>query len=187
MTVPDTLPEVLTVEEFERLEDPPGYRLELVGGTLVREPQPGALHGLVIMNVVRALDAHCRDHRSGMVFVEAGYVLDPRGLVRRPDVSLLLAAHLPEGDLPERMWRRPPDLAVEVVSPGNTAADIEQKVGDYLAAGTTEVWVLYPRTRTLVVHRAGGEALRRGEEDEIDGGDVLPDFRAPVRSFFSRE
>ena len=187
MAVSDTLPQILTVEEFERLEDPPGYRLELVGGTLVREPQPGALHGLVTMNALRALDSHCREHRSGMVFVEAGYVLDPGGLVRRPDVSFLLTAHLPEGDLPEEMWRRPPDLAVEVVSPGNTAADIEQKVGEYLAAGTAEVWVLYPRTHTIVVHRAGGEALRRGEEDEIDGGDMLPGFRVSVRSFFSRE
>ena len=70
MAVPDTLPEVLTVEEFERLEDPPGYRLELVGGMLVGEPQPGALHGLVTMNALRALDTHCRAHRSGMVFVE---------------------------------------------------------------------------------------------------------------------
>jgi len=187
VAVPDTLPEVLTVEEFERLEDPPGYRLELVGGMLVREPQPGALHGLVTMNALRALDTHCRAHRSGMVFVEAGYVLDPRGLVRRPDVSFLLAAHLPEGDLPEGMLRRPPDLAVEVVSPANTAADIEQKVGEYLAAGTVEVWVLYPRTHTVVVHRVGGVVLRRGDEDEIDGGDVLPGFRASVRSFFARE
>ena len=187
MPVPDTIPESLTVEEFERLEDPPGYRLELVGGTLVREPQPGLEHGMITMNALRALDAHCRDHRCGMVFVEAGYVLDPRGLVRRPDVSLLLADHLPEGDMPEGMSRRPPDLAVEVVSPGNTAADIEQKVGEYLAAGTAEVWVLYPRTRTVVVHRAGGVVLRRGEEDDIDGGDVLPGFRASVHGFFSRE
>jgi Uma2 family endonuclease len=186
VAAPDTLPEVLTVEEFERLEDPPGYRLELVGGTLVREPQPGALHGLVTMNALRALDAHCREHRSGMVFVEAGYVLDPRGLVRRPDVSLLLAAHVPEGDLPEDMWRGPPDLAVEVVSPGNTAADIEQKVGEYLAARTAEVWVLYPRTRTVVVHRTGGDALRLDEDDVIDGGDLLPGFRASVRTFFAR-
>ncbi|HUP52383.1 MAG TPA: Uma2 family endonuclease, partial [Longimicrobiales bacterium] len=84
-------------------------------------------------------------------------------------------------------WRRPPDLAVEVVSPANTAADIEQKVGEYLAAGTVEVWVLYPRTHTLVVHRGDGVVLRRGDEDEIDGGDVLPGFRASVRSFFARE
>ena len=187
MAVSDTLPEVLTVEEFERLEDPPGYRLELVGGTLVREPQPGLVHGMITMNALRALDAHCREHRSGMVFVEAGYVLDPRGLVRRPDVSVLLAAHLPEGELPEGMSRRPPDLAIEVVSPGNTAADIEQKVGEYLTAGTTEVWILYPRTRTVVVHRGGGEALRLGEEDEMNGGDVLPGFRVSVRSLFSRE
>jgi Uma2 family endonuclease len=187
VAVPDTLPEVLTIEEFERLEDPPGYRLELAGGTLVREPQPGLVHGMITMNALRALDAHCREQRSGMVFVEAGYVLDPRGLVRRPDVSLLLAAHLPAGDLPEGMSRRPPDLAIDVVSPGNTAADIEQRVGEYLTAGTTEVWVLYPRTRTVIVHRASGEALRLGEEDEIDGGGMLPGFRVSVRSFFSRE
>ena len=187
MAVTETLPEVLTLEEFERLEDPPGYRLELVGGALVREPQPGALHGLVAMNVLRALDAHCRAHRSGMAFVEVGYALDARGLVRRPDVSFLLPAHLPEGDFPEGVWRRPPDLAVEVVSPTNAAAEIEQKVAEYLAAGSAEVWVVYPRTRTVVVHRADGTARRLGEDDEIDGGEVLPDFRTPVRSLFTRE
>ena len=114
-------------------------------------------------------------------------MLDPRGLVRRPDVSLLVAAHLPEGDLPEGMSRRPPDLAVEVVSPSNTAAEIDQRVGEYLAAGTGEVWVLYPRTRTAVVFRIDGVVLRHAEDGELDGGDVLPGFRASVRSFFSRE
>jgi Uma2 family endonuclease len=187
MALPETLPEVLTVEEFERLEDPPGYRLELVDGALVPEPQPGALHGRVTMNVLRALDAHCREHRSGIVFVETGFVLDSRGLVRRPDVSLLLAAHLPQGEIPEGTWRRPPDLAVEVVTPGNTAADVEQKVGEYHAAGTAEVWVCYPRTRTVVVHGPSGGALRHGDGDEIVVGDVLPGFRASVRSLFSRE
>jgi Uma2 family endonuclease len=186
MAIPDALPEVLTIEEFERMEDPPEYRLELVGGTLVREPQPGALHGMVAANVFHALNAHCRAHRSGMVLVEAGYALGPRGLVRRPDASLLLAANLPEEGMPEGVWRGPPDLAVEVVSPSNSAADIEQKVRDYLTAGTAEVWVVYPRTRTVVVHRAGGTGLRLGEDDEIDGGEVLPGFHAPVRGFFSR-
>jgi Uma2 family endonuclease len=185
MAATQSLREVVTLEQFERMEDPVEYRLELAGGMLVREPAPGRLHGLVQMNVVRVLDAHCSAHRSGMAFGDVGYVLD-RGLVRRPDASFVLAAHLPEGEFPEGMWHRPPDLAVEVVSPSNTAGEMEQKVSDYLAAGTTEVWVVYPRTRSVIVHHADGTARRLTKDDEIDGGDLLPGLRVPVRSLFAR-
>jgi Uma2 family endonuclease len=187
MASSETLTEPLTLAQFEQMQDPSEYRLELVGGMLVREPAPGALHGAVQMNVVRVLDAHCRAHRSGMVFVEVGYALDVRGLVRRPDVSFLLAAHVPEGEFPTGVWRRPPDLAVEVVSSSNTAVEIEQKVSEYLAAGTAEVWVVYPSAQTVIVHRADGTGHRLGKEDELEGRDLLPGFLAPVRRLFARE
>jgi hypothetical protein len=56
-----------------------------------------------------------------------------------------------------------------------------------VTAGTAEVWVLYPRTRTVVLHRADGTARRLSEDDEIEGGDLLPGLRAPIHSVFSSQ
>ncbi len=96
----------------------------------------------------------------------------------------------------------PPDLAVEVVSPNDTAREVAAKVNDYLKAGTPLVWVIRPAERTVTVHRRPGgadgadgtdgavgpvgaeEARVLGEGDVLDGGDVLPGFAVAVGRFF---
>jgi len=89
----------------------------------------------------------------------------------------------PEGE-PEGYWELSPDLAVEVVSPTDSAAHIQAKVQEYLEAGTRLVWVVYPRTQTVVVYRPSGEALVLGEEDMLTGEDVLPGFACRVGDIF---
>jgi Uma2 family endonuclease len=76
-----------------------------------------------------------------------------------------------------------PELVVEVMSPGNSAPEMEQKVTDYLAAETLIVWVVYPNTKTVVVHTNDG-TKHLTEADTLDGGDVLPGFTLPVRDIF---
>ena len=77
-----------------------------------------------------------------------------------------------------------PDLAVESVSPNDLAYDVDEKVQDWLLAGTRLVWVVNPQTRTIEVHRAQrpGSIFREG--DELDGEDVLPGFRCQVKELF---
>jgi len=107
---------------------------------------------------------------------EVGFVLtrDP-DTVRAADVAFLskerLAGVSDEGYIPFA-----PDLAVEIVSPGNAWTQIEEKVRDYLAAGTRMVWVIDPSIPAAYIHRPGSLAKRIGPSDELSGEDVLPGF-----------
>ena len=176
--------ERLTLEEFERLPDADEV-LELSRGVLVREPQPPAQHGAVVINLLRELDAHVRDRELGRAVVEAGFLLaeDPP-TVRRPDAAFVSFDRWPAETLPEGMWPIAPDIAVEVVSPSNRAADIHEKVLQYLQAGVGVVWVVQPTTHTVEVWRGPADIhVIRGDE-ALDGGDLLPEFRLSISRLF---
>jgi len=73
-----------------------------------------------------------------------------------------------------------PDLAVEIVSPGDTAAEVLEKVREYLDAGARLVWTTERRTRTITVYRPDGSAQLLGEGDILTGEDILPGFQVRV-------
>ena len=179
--------QLLTAEQLWALPEAPGKRHELVKGELVEVPGAGALHGLIAGLIYRLLAAFVDERGSGYAFGDGvGYILGRHpDLVRIPDASYVAREHVPEGDIPEGFWSIAPDLAVEVVSPHDRAEDVHGKVGEYLAAGTRLVWVLWPRSRAVTVHAAGGETRELGAADELDGGDVLPGFRVGVASLFA--
>jgi Uma2 family endonuclease len=77
-----------------------------------------------------------------------------------------------------------PDLAVEVLSEGNTEAEMERKLREYFDAGVLLVWYVDPEARTVRVYTSPGEARLLGEEDTLDGGSVLPGFRLSIRGWF---
>jgi Uma2 family endonuclease len=160
---------------------------ELVAGELVREPLPGAEHGLVAATILGHLFRFVHERRLGQLFAaETGFVLarDP-DTVRGPD-----AAYVSAERFAATVWRGPffegaPDLAVEVLSPGNTRREIAAKVRDYLAAGSRAVWVVDPERRTVTVHRPDREPERLAGSDVLDGGAVLPGFRLPLAEIFA--
>lgn len=117
--------------------------------------------------------------------VTAGYVLR-RGpdTVRGPDVSFISAARLAPDQVPDQFIVVAPDLAIEVLSPGDRDAEIEERVSDYLAAGTRCVWIVDPRQRRVVVRDPGGEPLTLTVSDVLDGKDVVPGFRCGVGEVF---
>lgn len=178
--------ELLTLEEYERLPDEDGYSLDLAAGRLVREPRPGARHGVIVGNLYRALDSFVRRRGLGRVVIETGFLLaeDPP-TVRGPDVAFISVERLPVGPVPEGFWRLAPDLVVEVVSPSDSAAEIQEKVLQYLDAGTLAVWVVQPRTRTVEVWQPGADVHVVREGEALEGGDVLPGWRVELESLFS--
>lgn len=179
---------LLTVEEYLALPDEPGYRSELVRGRVVREPRPAPLHGLLQARIAHRLVAYeeARGGR-GAVLAESGFLLaaDPPTL-RGPDFAYVAAERIPAGGYDQSVWRFAPDLAVEVISPSNRWTEIQEKVSDYLAAGTRLVWVVDAIARTVTVYRQGGEARRLAEGDELSGADVLPGLRIPLAELFHR-
>lgn len=174
---------LLSIEEFERLPDD-GSRMELVHGTVVREPPAGYRHGRIAARIASLLHLFVSEHDLGeIVTAETGFILfDEPPTVCAPDVAFVAAGRLtsdPEGFAPLA-----PDLAVEIVSPSNTVSEIRSKVLDYLDAGVQLVWVVEPRSRSVTTYRSREEIRLLTEDDGIDGGAVLPGFRLKVSKLF---
>ena len=91
---------------------------------------------------------------------------------------------MPDTGVPEAFWNLAPDLAVEVVSPSEKAGDVREKARDYLAAGTRLVWIVYPRTREVVVHTPDGLARAYGADATLEGFGILPGFSCDVADLF---
>ncbi len=171
-----------TLEEFERLDELDEYRSELVRGMLVREPPPGLPHGRTQTLLARHLDRFVEEHGLGIVATEVGVVIDERGpTVLAPDVVFISRDRL-SVPLPAGFLQTPPDLAVEIVSPGSTVSEIQEKVLMYMDAGTRMVWVVDPGSRTATVYRSRHDVEIVAEDEELDGGDVLPGLRLPLAS-----
>ena len=174
----------LTVDEYERLRDEPGYRSELSRGQLVREPQPGALHGEVTSRLHIALDAFVREYDLGRVTNQTGFRLASiPHTVRGPDVAFVRRERVP-AQPPASFWPFAPDLAVEVASPSNSLSDLQQKVIEYFDAGTSEVWVIDPRTRTVTVYRSLTDIALLREDDTLESSQVIPRFSLPIARLF---
>ena len=91
------------------------------------------------------------------------------------------------GDIAPKGWVKiAPDLAVEVVSPNDTAEDLEEKLGDYRTAGVPLIWVIYPELRKVRIIRRDGSASELKEDDMLSGEDVIPGFRCPLREILPR-
>ena len=65
-----------------------------------------------------------------------------------------------------------------------TANDLHLRVWDYLRAGTRLVWVLWPDTRSVSIHRPDGSSSEIGPKATLDGGDILPRFKVTVGDLF---
>ncbi|MBA3415656.1 MAG: Uma2 family endonuclease [Chloroflexia bacterium] len=173
----------LTAADLAALPDD-GWRYELIRGELQRMAPDNVDHGLYGDNIQFPLSRFVRQHRLGRVMGNVGFTLesDP-DTVLGPDVSFVRADRLPaRGGC--AFPRIPPDLAVEVLSPSNSASEIGRKLAIYLAAGVRLVWVIDSETRTVAVHSPAGVTLL-GEGDTLDGGDVLPGFSIPVADLFA--
>jgi Uma2 family endonuclease len=174
----------ITVEEFAT--HPSDNWSELVRGEVRLNPPPASRHGFVALRVAVLLNQHVSSRRLGAVFGDGtGFELPHlEATVRGPDVSFVHRDHLPDGGIGEGWLNVAPDLVVEVLSPSESASAIEEKVSDYLTAGTRLVWIVDPAKRGVSVFAAGGQARWLGEDATIDGGDVLPEFAAPIAAFF---
>jgi len=176
----------MTAEELLRLPDD-GYRYELVRGELRKMAPAGHIHGRVAINVTTPLDRHVRDHNLGVVYAaETGFKLASNpDIVRAPDIAFIRRERVEDvGDL-EGYWPGAPDLAVEVISPSDTYTDVQEKVFDWLEAGTRMVILVMPRKRVVTVYRSMTDMIMLTEHDTLDGEDVVPGWKIPVRELFS--
>ncbi len=174
---------LMTAEELEQVPDD-DFRYELVRGELIRIAPTSFEHLQITGLISYYLNAHVIPRGLGVVGGEGGFTLHHHpDTVRAPDVAFVRTERVPTGDAAQHFADLAPDLAVEVRSPSDSMRELIAKADEYLAAGTSLVWLFDPQTKSVVVKTADG-ATTLGLDDTLDGGDVLPDFRLPLRLIF---
>jgi Uma2 family endonuclease len=175
---------VATAEDLFRLASE-GKRYELVYGELVEMSPTGVEHGSTERRFGRIIGDFGDDHDLGETLVgEVLFCLDrARRLFRAADVAFIAKGRLPVGQLPRGAFDGAPDLVVEIISPGDSAEAIHEKLREWLAYGARIVLQAYPGTRTIEVVRPEG-LLILSADDELTLDPVLPGFRCQVSRFF---
>jgi len=163
-----------------------GFRYELVEGNLREMAPAGHQHGRIAINVSTPLAQHVKANNLGVVYAaETGFKLASNpDTVRAPDVAFVRRERVESVGDSEGFWPGAPDLAVEVVSPGDRYTDVEEKVFDWLDAGARLVIVANPRKRLVTVYRSLTDVVVLTEADVLDGGDVVPGFAMSVKDIF---
>ena len=174
-----------TEKDVLRIEAQEDRLFELIDGVLV-EKVMGAKESLLAMELGYHLKSFLANKSLGVVLGEAGMLqLRPR-LVRIPDVSFISWDQMPSGEFPsEPVPSLFPDLAVEVLSRGNTAGEMTLKVSEYFAAGSRLVWIIDPESQTAEVYTAPDECRHLKVTQSLDGGEVLPGFKLPLKELFA--
>ena len=157
---------------------------ELVEGEVIELSPVNDEHSGISVNIGTAFNNYSRRQGFGQAGVEAGYILlSGPDTVRGPDVSFRL---VPRSARRQSVGflQGAPDIAVEVFSPSNTVAQMEREVAEYLAAGSQRVWVAYPASRSVSVHRADGTTITYTGDDVITDEELLPGFSLPLSDIF---
>lgn len=164
--------------------------MELIDGVLV--PMEGEMsptswgHGKVEFRFATVFGKYEDDHKDAGEFVTGEVGFYTRGndfTTRAADIAFIRKDRLPESA--EGFSRVAPDLVVEIISPGNSAADMEEKVAEWFAFGVKLIWLVYPKTKRIHVFTSPKEMHIYTAEDTLTGGNVLPDFSCKVSAIFS--
>lgn len=183
----DPPPGMARIRDVIRHVDGDHKRLvELVDGTLVEKAMSAEASFLAIL-IARWLGNFVEQiGDTGMILGADGTLRMMPGLVRIPDVSYTSWDKVPDRKVPSApVPHLVPDLAIEVYSPGNRRGEMQRKLGEYLGAGIAEVWMVYPKSRSIRVYRPGAESVRYAVGETLVGT-VLPGFRVELAKLFAK-
>ena len=180
---------LMTAEELLQLPDT-GQRYELVRGELHTMSPASHQHGRIAGKIIVWLGTYVQAHQLGEVYAaETGFVLahDP-DTVRAPDVAFVRRERVEAAMTDEGYFPGAPDLAIEVISPDDRYTEVEEKVTDWLDAGSQMMIVLNPRQRRRMgkIYRSATLVTTLTIDDTLDGEDVVPGWTLPVRDLFTR-
>lgn len=176
---------LITADDLLALPDN-GEKYELVRGELRVMAPAGFEHGRVGLRFGARLLMFVEAHGLGVVVgPDTGFLLSKNpDVIRSPDVGFVTSARVPTQPT-QKFFPGAPDLAVEFLSPSDTAMEIEERLADYFSAGTQLVWVINPRTRTASVYRPNQPVLRLIANDALTAPDLLPGFECKVGDLFT--
>jgi len=171
---------LLSLADYAALPDD-GKRYELVEGELVELTFPNWKHSSIQSFLFGKLSAYLDRDPIGKVGNDFGFILgrDPDTL-RGPDLYFVTKERA-SSISPDSWMDGAPNLAVEILSPSNSRAEIRRKVEQYLAAGSDLVWVIDPEQRTIETIGSSGKRTVLTDDDELTARTLLPDFSVSVR------
>jgi Uma2 family endonuclease len=170
---------LVTFEQFEQFPDD-GMKHELRKGEHIVVPPPKSRHTRIQQKIQDVLRPFVREHRLGEVHIEAGFRLSSDTWLQ-PDVSFLRSSQIQSSD-PHGYYQGAPAIAIEIASESNTTAQLDLKSELYFANGSSEVWVVYPKTRKVLVYLAEGD-IRTVAAGDLRS-DLLPSWSVPVDDLF---
>jgi Uma2 family endonuclease len=175
-----------TESDLLAIHDREGRICELIDGILV-EKDMASYESWLAGVLLYFFQLYLEEHDLGVALPGDGLLRLFPGTVRAPDVSFISWKRMPNQEFPdEAIASLVPDLAVEVLSAGNTEAEMSRNLHDYFAAGCRLVWYVDPGERTVRVYTSPRRSRLLTEEGTLDGGKVLPGFALPIRKWFLR-
>ena len=174
----------LTADDLLRLYSE-GKRGELVRGEFCEKVSAGQDHGKYVMNIAISVGSFVKSRRLGSVMAsDSGVQLerDP-DTIREPDFAFISAEREPLGTSVPGYSQTIPDLVVEIMSPSDSRTALTDKLRMWISYGVRVAWGVFPDTRTVEIHVAGGFTALT-DADTLDGGDVLPGFTCAVSDIF---
>ncbi len=178
--------QLMTADELLAL--PHGqFRYELINGELKKMSPAGHDHGRIAMELAGLLQQVVKAKRLGKIYAaETGFLLTTNpDTVRAPDIAFIRQERVDQVGRSKGYWIGPPDLAVEVMSPGDTVGKVQDKARMWLEAGTQLVWVVSPKLLTVTVYRSIQDIQTLTEKDTLDAGNVVPGFQIIVAEIFA--
>lgn len=174
-------PGMATEEDALEIHDQGGPLCELIDGILV-EKDVGTRESMLAGWLIYLLHVYLSDHPLGVVLAPDGCLRLKKGNMRMPDVSFLRWERFPNRALPEdRVWRIAPDLAVEVLSKGNTNREMERKLKDLFASGTSVVWLIDPRKQQAEIYTSPTDPEVILPDQFLKAPALLPGFQVQLR------
>jgi Uma2 family endonuclease len=182
----DPPPGTAAEKDVLRLHDHENRLCELSGGVLV-EKTVGFEESWLAVTLAALLSQFVSSRNLGIVTGADGMYRISRGLVRIPDVAFVSWDRIPGGKFPSQpIPDLVPDLVAEIISPGNTRKEMEEKRHEYFTRGVRLVWLIRPKARVVDVYTSPQRFTRRTASMALDGGEVLPGFSIAIGDLFRK-
>ena len=175
----------LTYDDLETLSrEHNGDRLEIIDGELIVTPSPSWSHQIISANVFRALDRHVYEENLGRVVYAPLDVRFTPDNVLIPDIIFIARDRLHIAG-PQTV-DAPPDIVIEILSPGTRRRDLVEKRDLYAQFGVREYWVVDPANRAIIVYERVGRMYQPVPVTERGGiqSRVLPELELTVEAVF---
>ena len=175
---------LMTAEELLQLPDD-DLRHELINGELITMPIPGFPHGRCATRLMVPLAQFVWDHELGEVYDFVGFQLTRNpDTVLGPDLSFVSKERLQQTGDAKGYWQGPPDLAVEVYSPGYRPGKVSTRISQLLRAGTKQVWLVHLKHSTVSVYQSESDVTTFSGSDYLEAPDLFPGFRISLDKIF---